>query len=52
MEVGRTTGGDRGRIQEEEDRLGRAAQKEVWRIMEADKEMKMGNSRYERDFQW
>ena len=52
MEVGRRTGEDRGRIQEEEDRLGRAAQKEVWRIMEADRETKMGNSRYERDFQW
>ena len=41
-----------GRIQEEEDRGERAAQREDWRIKEAEKEKQMGNSRYEIELQW
>ena len=52
MEVGRRRGEDRERIKEDEDRGERAAQKEDLRIKEAEEEKEMGNSRYDRDFQW
>ena len=49
--MGRRRGEDRERIQEEEDRGERAAQREELRIKEAEEEKEMGNSRYERYFQ-
>ena len=47
VEVERRRGDESGRIQEEDDRGWRAAQREEWRIKEAEEEKKAGNSRYE-----
>ena len=50
VEVGMSRGEDSGKIQKEEERGERAAEKEDLRIKEAEEEKQMANSRSERYF--